>query len=183
MLNGLAVALAGDEQSIARANRSWARQGFTLRGEERFEYATVWGFVSGEDTGAQGSPSAWSVRTAVGFACGVGPIWYRRRFGLEALRRLLGDAGCATGGSVATLERSSLRGNYAIFLCTRAGSWLLNDPLGLQRLYRAADNRYFATSWLAARAYTGDGRIDEGAAIEYVLQGSSHSERTVARSV
>jgi hypothetical protein len=183
MLNGLAVALDADEGRIARANASWAAQGFATTGRRRFESGVVCGFIRAERMTPGGSPQEWGVQMSEGFACGVGPIWYRRRFGPDALRLLLREVARSNEGSLADLDRSSLRGNYAIFLCTRNRAWLFNDPLGLQHIYHVTGNRYFATSWLAARAYTGDAEIDEVAATEYVLQGACHSERTVARGV
>jgi len=183
MLNALGVALGDDERAAARANRSMSRQGFVATLIEKFERGVVWGFV--HSNGARVGPRAADeiVRMGPRFACCVGPMWYRNRFGREALRLLLEDLDGQGPPISSRIDRSILSGNFAAFVSLGNRQILFNDPIGLQQLYLTRDNRYFSTSWLAARAYAGDEEIDQRSAIEYVLQGATHSDRTVAPRV
>ena len=183
MLNGLAVSRGADARGLARATESWRRQGFAPTLHWRFDEGTVSGFTHESRSVDGQAPDNASVRTSDGFACCAGPLWYRRRFGEAALGALLDDIELSTHDPLAGIDAASLRGNFAAFIGKGGSAWLLNDPLGLQQIYCADDGCYFGTSWLATRAYAGDRAIDEAAAIEYVLLGASHSDRTVARRV
>lgn len=177
MLSALTVALDGDAAGAARAAASFERQGMVLA----LRHAWRGGEIQAWSQPAQRDVTDCFVRTADGAACCVGPLWYRGVFGAQALRRMLDEV--AEGDQIPGIDETRLRGNFALFLHKGSRAWLLNDALGFARLYASADGRFYSTSWLAARAYTGDTEIDEAAAIEYVLQGAPHSERTVARSV
>ena len=177
MLNALSVSLGGDAAGVLRATRSMQQQGMAPAVRH------VWsgGELQAWSQPAQGDTSDCFVRTPDGAACCVGPIWYRGAFGVDALRRLLDETG--EGDPLPGIDETKLRGNFALFLQKGARAWLMNDALGFARFYASRDGRFHGTSWLAARAYGGDAEIDEAAAIEYVLLGAPHSERTVARSV
>lgn len=175
MLNTLSVVLhGGNPGGLDRAFRSMERQGFLPASR----FAWDGGTLSAWAHPAQQATENFEVRVPSGVACCVGPIWYRGRFGNAALRSLLDDVG--TTGQIDEVE---LRGNFALFLRVQDRCLLLNDALGLVRLYASPDGNFYSTSWLATCAYTGDVELDEGAAVEYVLLGASHSERTVARGV
>ncbi len=180
MLNALSVALGaeGDDGDAAvRAARSLAQQGFV----PAWRHAWAGGSVQAWSQPAQREAPDCFVHAADGAACCVGPIWYRGAFGVEALRRLLDEV---SGRDPAPdLDESMLRGNFVLFLAKGGRAWLLNDAPGFARLYVSADGRFYSTSWLATRAWNGDAGIDEAAAIEYVLLGAAHSDRTVARGV
>lgn len=174
MLSALSVSLVGNEAGGRRAERSLARQGFAPA--ERFEWqgGTLQAWVHPDERGrAEGF-----VRSPSGTACCVGPIWYRGRFGDDALALLLDEV-----EEPSEIDETKLRGNFALFLHKRNSAWLLNDSLGFVHVYSSVDRLFHSTSWLATRACVGDSRIDEIAAIQYVLQGASHSEQTVARGV
>lgn len=174
MLNALSVLLRGaNPQGLERAAQSMARQRFLPA--SHFEWdggiLTAWAHP------AQQESENFELRADAGAAWCVGPIWYRGRFGNAALGLLLDD--CAATG----IDEMELRGNFALFLRTRDQCLLVNDALGLVRLYVSPDGFFYSTSWLATCAYTSPVELDEAAAAEYVLLGASHSDRTVARGV
>jgi len=174
----LVVTLDGDEPGVRRAERSLADQDLVCG----FRFAWDGGEARVWQRAAQAC-AVESVTTAAGTACCVGPLWYRGRFGAQALECLLDDARANAGTGGPYIDEAGLRGNFAAFLYVDGRGWLINDPLGFSRIYCSADRRLHSTSWLAARAYAGTAEIDDAAAIEYVLQGACHSDRTVARGV
>lgn len=177
----LSVCLRGDEAGLQRAERSLERQGFS----RDFRFAWDGGVVSAWSVAPPNAQAARSVEIEGAVACFVGVLWYRGRFGVAAAELLLREAtaGLENGASAPRIDEACLRGNFALFLHARGRSWLINDALGFVRIYGSADARFHCTSWLAARAYSGDGEVDEAAAIEYVLLGAVHSDRTVSRGV
>lgn len=175
MINALSVSLAGaDNDGLLRAARAMERQGFenALRIDADVGTLCAWAHP------AQREVANCIVRTASGIACCVGPLWYRGRFGAEALPLLVEEV--AEGGCV---DEVALRGNFALYV--RAGNhhWLLNDALGLVRIYASGDDCFYSTSWLAVCAYLGRLELDDASAVEYVLLGAAHSDQTVARGV
>lgn len=175
MLNALSVALAGrDEAGWQRAARSLQRQGFVATGT----YAWPGGVITTWSCPGQREVPDQYVQTEDGMACCVGPLWYRGRFGVEALKVLLGDV--RASGYV---DEGALRGNFALFVHAGDPVWLLNDALGLVRVYASEDGCFFCTSWLANCAYLDRVELDEVAAIEYVLLGAVHSPGSVVRDI
>lgn len=175
MLNALTVFLAtGDRLGAQRAIRSMRRQGFDAAPGVNWDQGEV---GTWSHPGQDGVENA-ALTTADGAACCVGPLWYRGRFGIEALRLIL-DGVDASGH----VDETELRGNFALFVRSRGHCLLMHDTLGLVRVYASPDRHFYSTSWLATCAYAGGVELDEAAAAEYVLLGASHSERTVAREV
>lgn len=175
MLNALFVALGGaDRSGTARAAASMQRQGFIAASSFDFKGGLLraWAHPDQRDV------ADLDVRTSEGGAACVGPIWYRGRFGNAALKLLLDE--CDAPGFP---DETQLRGNFALLLCTPRRCLLLNDLLGLVRIYASPDGLFYSTSWLAACAYTGQVELDTAAAVEYVLAGASHSDRTLARGI
>jgi asparagine synthase (glutamine-hydrolysing) len=150
------------------------RQGFVLASTLRWEGGLVEGWSRTEPVDVQDSV----VDSPAGCACVVGPIWYRRSFAAAALKKMLADL---NGGF--PIDERELRGNFALFVRSRENTFLINDPLGLVKIYASADGRFRSTSWLAVRAYSKTSDIDEVAAIEYVLLGASHSHRSPATGI
>lgn len=171
-IGALSVFLGADEAAQRRANHSFEQQGFAASFRRAWNAGSVQLWVNPARAGAD-----VALETEQGAACSVGPLWYRGAFGFEALRRILADAAASDDGAL-RIDETALRGNFALFIETAHGRWLLNDALGFVRIYRSADGRHFGTSWLAARAYAAATELDEAAAVEYVLLGASHSERT-----
>jgi len=171
-IGALAVSLGADEAAQRRAMRSFEQQGFVPSFRRQWSGGSVqlW-------RNAERGDEPTIAQTAHGVAFSVGPLWYRGAFGSAALHALLADAAASRGASPG-IDESALRGNFALFLETPRGRWMLNDSLGFVRIYRSADGSFFGTSWLAARAYANAGEVDEPAALEYVLLGASHSEST-----
>lgn len=191
MLNALSVSIEGDARGLQRAHASLTNQGFTE--SLRFEWRDVTLIGWTNTVASQGeAQNACCVRVENGFACCVGPLWYRGVFGADALLRLLEDAGpdavassrfSEDGHLPGCIDGLQLRGSHAVFLQRGASAWLWNDAPGFVHVFGSDDGRFHSTSWLAARAYSGDAEIDEDATIEYVLLGASHSEQTVSASV
>ncbi|WP_329743209.1 asparagine synthase C-terminal domain-containing protein [Dyella sp. A6] len=175
MLNALTVVLAeGDPVGLHRANDSMQRQGFVAAGRRQWNR----GELRTWSQPGQERVEHFETTTSEGFACCAGPVWYRGSFGNDALRLILRDLD-ATG----RIDEPEMRGNFALFVQTPVHCLLLNDVLGLVRLYVSPDRLFYSTSWLATCAYAGQVRLDETAAAEYVLLGASHSERTVAQGI
>lgn len=175
MLNALSVFLVdGDPAGEIRAARSLERQGFFRATRIEWDGGCVvtWGHPG------QQKVEDCILRTPLGTACCVGPLWYRGHFGRRALAALL-DEVHAKG----RLEEGALRGNFALFLNTGEHTWLLNDALGLVRIHANVDGCFFSTSWLAACAYLKHVELDAASALEYVLVGAAHSCHSVARGV
>ncbi|TAM61127.1 MAG: asparagine synthase [Rhodanobacter sp.] len=175
MLNALSISLGvGDPVGRLRALRSFESQGFVAA--DTF----IWkeGVLDTWADPAQSASENCSIRLPTGYACCVGPLWYRGRFGGEALDLLINEI-----SEAGQMDEMELRGNFVLFLHTDRYCALMNDALGLVRLYASADKLFYSTSWLATCAYTGNVEIDEAAACEYVLLGASHSDRTVARGI
>lgn len=175
MLNALSVILpGGDKTGTDRAAGSFVRQGFVPSAEFGWTGGTLigWTYPARRDV----SDSAVQAQDLM--ACCVGSLWYKSSFGVAALEKLVRDVEAADG-----MDEMALHGNFALFVHTPGRSWLLNDPLGLVRIYASADGCFYSTSWLATCAYVGQVRLDDAAAAEYVLLGATHSERTVAQSV
>lgn len=177
MLNALTVTLGGSDAGTLRAQRSLERQGFA----PAVRHAWAGGVLQAWSQPAQRESADCFVQAADGAACCIGPIWYRGAFGVDALRRLLDEV--SGNDPMPRIDETKLRGNFVLFLHKGARAWLLNDALGFARIYGSGEGRFHSSSWLAARAYGGDADVDEAAAIEYVLLGAPHSERTVARGV
>lgn len=175
MLSALSICLgAGDPAGRLRALNSFERQGFVAAEPFIWKEGVLNTFVHP----TQPANENCSIQIPAGYACCVGPLWYRGHFGGAALGLLVNEI--SETGHIDELE---LRGNFALFLHTDRHCALMNDALGFVRLYVSADKLFYSTSWLATCAYTGHVEIDEAAACEYVLLGASHSERTVARGI
>jgi len=175
MINALSVSLAGaDGDGLSRAARSMQRQSFEMALRTDVEGGTLCAWSHP----AQREVANGIFQSASGIACCVGPLWYRGRFGLEALPLLLEEV--AERGCV---DEVALHGNFALYLRAGDHHWLLNDALGFVRIYASADGCFYSTSWLAACAYLGRFELDNASAVEYVLLGAAHSDQTVARDV
>lgn len=175
MLNVITVALQdADSAGVQRASESVHRQGFSPATKLEWDGGVLaaWSHPSGRG-GDDGE-----VRIPAGVACCAGPLWYRGKFGRNALVLMLEDI--AVGGHI---DESQVRGNHALFIRSEQHCLLMNDSLGFVRIYASADRCFYSTSWLASCAYTGRVEIDEASAIEYVLLGASHSDATVARGI
>lgn len=175
MLNLMSVALDGaSAEGVRQAAKSVRRQGFLVATEFKLQIgsATAWTHPQERDS------DNCEVKGEGGSALGVGPIWYRGQFGRSALPLLLRDI--ATHGRV---DPAQARGNYAMLATAGKQCLLMNDALGLVRVYISADQRFYSTSWLASCAYAGSVELDEAAAIEYVLLGAPHSNATLAKGI
>jgi asparagine synthase (glutamine-hydrolysing) len=175
MLNALFVALChANAEGVSRAATSMTRQGFVAASRSGWQDGNLYTWSHPGQAGTDN----FEVWQGDDFAACVGPLWYRGQFGRAALRLALGDI--QAKGHV---DEAALRGNFALFLCAGKRCMLLNDSLGLVRVYASADGLFYSTSWLAACVYSGSTQLDMAAAIEYVLLGASHSTDTVAQGV
>lgn len=175
MLNVLSICLPEcSQEGCLRAFKSIERQGFVPVESLQWQGGSLRAWAHPTQLAAENCV----VRTSTGYACCVGPLWYRGRFGIAALRVLFDEAGEGRNP-----DETELRGNFALFIRNRGTCLLMNDALGLVRLYASPDKQFHSTSWLATCAYAGDVELDEHSAAEYVLLGASHSDRTVARNI
>ncbi len=175
MFNALSVSLFGaSPDGVQRASASLERQGFVHASTHRWHGGAVaaWGFPP------QYATPNFEVQSTKGTVYCVGPIWYRGRFGNDALRTLLDESNECTDP-----DERALRGNFALFLQTPHTCRLWNDLSGFVRIYRSADAAFYSTSWLATCAYTDQVELDAAAAVEYVLLGASHSDATVGKGI
>lgn len=175
VLNALSVCLAaGDPAGHMRAVRSFERQGFSRAAQIEWDggIVTAWAYPG------QKQVEDCVLRTPLGAACCIGPLWFRGHFGRRALAALMEEVR-ATG----RLEECALRGNFALYLDLGEHTWLVSDALGLVHIHVSDDRCFFSTSWLAACAYLQHVELDAASAIEYVLTGASHSCNSVARGV
>lgn len=191
MLNVLAVSFQAVPERLQRAQASLVRQGFieAVRFDRRDVSLSGW---TTADADREDGHAESVAHVEDGFACCVGPLWYRGSFGRRALLRLLEDIAppsldererIAADRLPGRIDPSQIRGSHAVFIQHGCSAWLWNDAPGFVHVFRTGDGRFHSTSWLAARAYSDDPEIDEDAAIEYVLLGASHSEQTVAVGV
>jgi asparagine synthase (glutamine-hydrolysing) len=174
MLNALLSMQDADPAGVERARTSLAVQGFVRTTTLRSGNCVVEGWSQTLDADS----NSFVVDSRIGQACAVGPIWYRAAFGRTALELILSDH--AAGIAV---DEKELHGSFALFVQSAHGAILINDPLGLVKIHLSADTLFQSTSWLAVRAYSHHHRVNEAAAIEYVLLGAAHSNRSVAEGV
>lgn len=175
MINALSVVLDNaKDDATRRVATSFERQGFVniMQYKWRGGLLTAWCHV------AQRHAENCIVPLTNGIACCVGPMWYRGDFGVLGLQRMIRDIQLRE-----KYDEEVLDGNFAIFFHNGTQSWLLNDALGIVRIYASADNCFYSTSWLATCAYMGTPELHEEAAIEYVLLGAVHSNGTQAQGV
>jgi asparagine synthase (glutamine-hydrolysing) len=172
MLNVLSVCLSGgDAHGRVRASKSIERQGFVPAASFEWKGGALDAWAHPQQLAVENCV----ISTPAAFACCAGPLWYRGRFGIAALRLLIEE----TGG----IDETQLRGNFALFLGKDQRYVLMNDALGLVRVYVSPDKRFYSTSWLATCAYAGHVELDEQAVSEYVLLGASHSDNSIARGI
>jgi asparagine synthase (glutamine-hydrolysing) len=174
MLNALIAIRHADPSGVARAHDAMRVQGFVLATKINWQEGAIEGWS--RDPSSDGDEC--TLKSPEGCMCVAGTIWYRGAFARAALQRILADV-----TSRSPIDEKELRGNFALFVRWPGGTRLINDPLGLVKIHSSADGRFFSTSWLAARAYAGTSEIDEVAAVEYVLLGATHSQRSVSPSV
>lgn len=175
MLNVISVALDGaSAEGAVRAAESVRRQGFLWAMELKWQNGSATAWTHPQERASDNC----EVQGENGSALGVGPMWYRGEFGRAALPLLLQDI--ATHGRI---DPAQARGNYAVAAFAGDRHLLMNDALGLVRVYISADQRFYSTSWLASCAYADSVELDEAAAIEYLLLGAPHSNATLAKGI
>lgn len=175
MLNALSMLRDdGSESGRQRALGCMKRQGFI----HALSFSWDGGALDAWSHPSQQDVENCNVQTSSDFACCVGPVWYRGRFGKAALGLLLSEFSAKRA-----IDERALRGNFALFVRLPDQCLLMSDALGFVRLYASPNGRFYSTSWLAACAYAGEWELDETAATEYVLLGASHSGQTVARGI
>lgn len=175
MLNVMTIALDGaNVEGVRRATQSVRRQGFLWATDLKWQQGSATAWTHPQERGGDNC----EVQGKGDSALGVGPIWYRGQFGRAALPLLLQDI--AVHGRI---DSAQARGNYAVLTVAGDRCILMNDALGLVRVYISADRCFYSTSWLASCAYTGGAELDEAAAIEYVLLGAPHSNATLGKGI
>jgi hypothetical protein len=177
-MNALLVVLGRDDTRrgpLSMGVDALERQGFSQAARFAEPGFEVRAFV------APGSVAGIRLASDVGYAVCAGSMWYRGRFGREALDAALSDMR-ASGGRTG-LDPDAFSGSFTAVLKCGEEAILIGDPLGLQRIYVREDAGVMTTSWLAAVECGAGRRLERTAALEYVLHGAVHGDRTPVREV
>lgn len=107
------------------------------------------------------------------FAASVGTAIWRGLTGERLLERVLADF-----DGPESIPWREISGSFALLIGDAGTAWLLNDAVGLQKVYRRADRTLYSTSFMACRATLRRPSLDRLRAQEYVLLGSNHGHET-----
>ena len=171
ILRSAAQGLEGsDEPSrLPPVRASLAAQGFSAERHFRWPGGCLgWLPTPGQPETA----SDWLIEPNGALAC-VGTLFFDGSTGPAALARLF-----AAFHRPADLAHLPLSGSFVAFLCKDGKAWLFGDPVGLVKIYRSADSTLFSTSWLACAENSGEAVLDRIGALDYILAGANHGERT-----
>ena len=159
---------------VTRALVSAQRQGFgdPVRLSWPGGHALWFGAAAGA------SASGACVQQGAHFAAGVGAVHWQGLTGEPLLRRLLSDFRAPRA-----MPWRVFSGGFALLLSDGDGVWLLNDAVGLQKIYTNADRSLFTTSLLLCRSTLTKPGINRLRAQEYVLLGSTHARYTAIDGV
>ena len=153
----------------ARLTASLASQGFVDQKWFHWETGSLCWYGSGEGGQAQ---ATW-VDMDDGFIAQVGTLFYEGLGGAEALRRLWRDF--RDPRSICT---DRLFGSFLLALAKDGELWLINDRVGMVKLYTVPALGVYSTSWLACVEALDTVRLHEFGAQEYILLGANHGDRT-----
>lgn len=113
------------------------------------------------------------IRDGDRFAAYVGtPVWDDTT-GSALLRKWL-----ARFDGPASLPWLDTAGSFALLIGGLQGVWLVNDAIGLQKIYRRRDGALYSTSLLAVRGSIAKPRVRRLRAQEYVLLEGNHALET-----
>ena len=112
------------------------------------------------------------------FAAYVGAVHWQGLTGEPLLRQLLAEF-----REPRTIPWRDFSGAFAMLLSDGDGVWLLNDAVGLQKIYVNADRSVFTTSLLLSRSLLTRPRVNRLRAQEYVLLGGNHAHDTAIEGV
>jgi hypothetical protein len=164
-----------DPQSRAEAALAEAqRQGFSDMEEFRWHCGRACWFPT---PGAQSTGGA-ALRKGERWAAYAGSVYWKGCTGTALLERLL--ANDAPPNDVAWDE---FVGSFALVLSNASGVWMLNDALGLQKIYRTGDGDIASSSFMVCRATLQKVEVDRERAQEYVLFGANHGSQTPVRNI
>lgn len=157
-----------------RIEASFAWQGFDDRREFTWpDGRVVWYSTPGNPE----SYAQWLPMNNGVVAC-VGSLFLDGKTGAQALSLLWNRF-----AGPRTLIAENLLGNYVVFLFKNGRAWLFADPLGMVKIYRAPSAHMFSTSWLACVQACDAPRLDRIGALDFVMSGANHGERTPVRQV
>lgn len=167
----------GDAQRLRdQARASLSAQGFGQPRECRFSAGSVHWFPTPGNPGSQAQFQSFD--EGGGFVACVGTLFYRDRTGASALRELWRDF-----STPEAFAWDTLWGNYLLVLGKGGETWAFGDPVGMVKLYHTRDRSVWSTSWLACAACASSAEVDRIGAIDYVLSGANHGERTALADV
>lgn len=161
----------GDE--TARAERSFARQGFGAperlhaAGCDILLYRKI---VPGQPANLYRGPDG-------GFVAATGAPIYRERTGEAALALIARDL------AAGTIDWRALYGNYAVIAARGDELRLFTDPLGVYHVFHDRDLRIVSSSFLAMLETLPPARLDAQAACEYVFQEATYGGATLAEEI
>jgi asparagine synthase (glutamine-hydrolysing) len=162
--------------AAAAADRSLRSQGFVERlrvDRERWVLVAYRFDGRHDDT----SPDL-HVRRGAADAFAVGVPLAGGSAGRAALEHLLARETWQRG-----LDPDVLDGSFAAAVADGEQLTAFTDPIGLGKLYLSSDGRLASTSWLAVLEGTRTRQLDRVAALQYVLHGAAHGERTPVRGI
>ena len=152
---------------------SFTRQGFPPERSFSWEGGYLgWFPTPGQPEEASHDRSHWLATDRGALIC-VGTVLFNGTAGPGALAQLF-----AAFDGPADLAHLPLSGSFVAFLCKDGKAWLFGDPVGLVKAYRTADSTLFSTSWLACAENGGEAVLDRVGALDYILAGANHGERT-----
>jgi asparagine synthase (glutamine-hydrolysing) len=112
-----------------------------------------------------------------GFCAALGTFIYQGSTGKDAARKVY----CDFDGS--HIPYTDSIGSYCILVYKHSSLFLWIDQLGLYKAFLSRSRIRWASSFLAVLANDGERSIDEQSLYEYVFQGTTYGNKTVARGV
>lgn len=110
-------------------------------------------------------------------AC-VGTLFYKQRTGARALVDMWHDF-----RSPDRFDWTDLWGNYLVLVLKFGKVWMFGDPIGSVKLYHTTDKATWSTSFLACASNVRRHEVDRIGAIDYVVSGSNHGDRTPLEAI
>lgn len=162
----------GERADLALAEAH--RQGFSAMDEFGWHSGRACWFPTPGNHGVGGA----TLRKGERWAAYVGTVHWKGCTGKALLDRLLTDA-----ASPQQTPWDEFVGSFSLVLSTESGVWLLNDALGIQKIYHTGDGGIASTSFMVCRATLPRVEVVRQRAQEYVLFGANHGAETPVRGV
>ena len=165
-----ATAIAGlDNAAVQRALGAAQQQGFVHSRTLAWPGGqAMWFATPGNPTG-----SGASLVQGIDFAAYVGTMHWKGLSGEALLQRLLAEF-----DRPHDMPLRDFSGGFAMLFARQGQVWLFNDAVGLQKIYRIAQEGIVSTSLRVCRVALQRPRLNRMRAQEYVLLGANHATQT-----